>query len=179
MLSDTAGLGSKAPPPQIVYIKEDMISQVEPPKRVFTKSSFDIDFLSIPVQIRPKQAHVPPQLNYSLSGAVYIGRRVDRYAISYAPTPLGYHRRTSHYGLSFGGIGGISSVFISPTNTAFHQQMEYDGLALTGGLAVILGVNQFSFGLIAAVNYLPDQNRDIWIYQTRPWVGLGLGLNLN
>ncbi len=179
MLSDSAGRGPYSPQPEVILLKEDLIGQQRPPKRVFTKASFDLDLLTIPVRFRPTRPDVPAQLNYSFSGVLYLGRRVDRYSITYSATPLGFHRQISHYGFSFGPVVGLSSVFISPTNTAFRQNQEYDGLALTGGLAAILGVNGLSFGLIAGLDHLPDRNGGIWLYQNRPWLGLGLGLNLN
>ncbi|GAB3813836.1 hypothetical protein GCM10028895_06320 [Pontibacter rugosus] len=56
---------------------------------------------------------------------------------------------------------------------------EYEGVVLLKGVAGIIGINNFSLGLTIGIDHLFDKNRDDWIYQHKPWVGLAFGLNLN
>jgi hypothetical protein len=56
---------------------------------------------------------------------------------------------------------------------------EYNGMVLTRGLAFMVGINTLTVGLGVGWDYLTDRDKDIWIYQNKPWYGLTLGLNLN
>ncbi len=146
----------------------------------FSKQSFDLDFLTIPLKFRPSQTGVPGQLNTNLNGAVYVGFRTDRFKIKYKVQPMGMaERHINHFGFSTGVVTGIGNTFMSPTNTNNILQQEYDGIVWGKGIAFIIGINNFSIGLTAGIDNLLDQNKNIWIYESKPWFGLAFGLNLN
>lgn len=146
----------------------------------FNKGSFDIDFFTIPLKLRPTQNEVPAQLNTNLNGAVYLGYRNDIYMIKYAANPLGKaDRNINHFGFSLGAFTGIGSTFMSPTNTNNRMQQEYDGIVWSKGIAGIIAVNNFTIGIALGFDNLLDKNHRIWIYESKPWLGLAFGLNLN
>jgi hypothetical protein len=146
----------------------------------FNKASFDIDFFTIPLKLRPGQKSVPTQLNANLNGAVYLGFRTDKYVMNYTPSPLGKSNRDiNHFGFSFGVFTGLGNTFLSPTNTDNALQQEYDGIVWSKGLAGIFAINRFTVGLALGFDNLLDKNKKIWIYESKPWLGLALGLNLN
>ena len=145
-----------------------------------SRSSFDIDFLTIPVKIRPSAAGVSPQLNTSLNGAIYLGFRNDNYRIGHRPDPLKVNvRHITHFGHSFGLFTGFGNTFMSPTNTHNRLQQEYDGMVWNKGVAGIIGMNNLTIGLAVGFDDLLDRHSTIWIYQEKPWVGFAFGLNLN
>lgn len=151
-----------------------------PAPQTYHEYSFDLDVLAIPFKYRPSQQGHPRQLGTQFSGALYAGYRTDRYRIRYQPTPLGLaQRRITHYGYSIGFFSGVGAEPINPWVTLDRYAGEYDGVVWMNGIAAIAGINQFTFGLAAGVDYLLDRNRRIWIYQTKPWLGLAVGLNLN
>lgn len=144
------------------------------------RNSLDIDFLTIPSKFRFAENEVPPQLNSELNGVIYIGFRRDHYRIEYQKNPLKkYERRTIHFGYSVGLFTGFGNTFMSPTNTNDILQQEYDGIVWSKGLAGIIGVNNLSIGIAIGFDNLLDENKNIWIYENKPWIGLGFGLNLN
>lgn len=150
------------------------------PTTSFSKPSFDVDFLTIPLKFRPTQSDVPSQLNTNLNGAIYFGLRHDRYVLDYVGNPLGrLDQNINHFGFSFGAFTGLGNTFMSPTNTNYILQQEYDGIVWCKGVAGILAVNNFTIGLSLGLDHLLDNNRAIWIYQNKPWLGLAFGLNLN
>lgn len=146
---------------------------------VFKKSSLDVDFLTILLKYRPVTPTLPNQLNTNLNGAVYLGFRNDYYSIRYKKNPFSYSRFTTHYGLSFGGFAGLGSTTMSPSVTDNLLQNEYEGVVLTKGIAAIIGINNATIGFTFGFDNLLDANRNIWIYDGKPWVGLAFGLNLN
>lgn len=146
----------------------------------FNKASFDVDVFTIPLKLRPAQKSVPAQLNANLNGAVYLGFRTDKYVVNYTPSPLRKStRHINHFGFSIGAFTGLGNTFLSPTNTDSILQQEYDGIVWNKGLAVIFAINHFTVGLALGFDNLLDKNKSIWIYESKPWLGLALGLNLN
>ena len=148
---------------------------------IFKQNSFDIDILSILFKFRSSVSGFPRQLNTSiLNGAIYLGHRSDFYQLKYKKTPLNVLKRSiTHYGFSIGGFTGIGASRIDPWVTQNALDIEYDGLVNVSGIALIIALDKLSFAVTLGVDHLLDQNSDVWIYQGKPWWGLGIGLNLN
>ncbi len=148
--------------------------------KYFRQPSFDVDFVTMPFKYRPTQRGFPQQFNTNLNGAVYFGLRNDVYHLKYKETPLKkYLRQTTHYGFSFGVFTGIGGAAINPWVTNGVVGYEYDGVAWSKGIGAIIGINNFTLGLALGFDDLLDENKDFWIYQQKPWLGLAFGLNLN
>lgn len=146
----------------------------------FAEPSFDLDLLTIPLKYRPDTEGFPRQLTTSFQAAVYTGLRTDYYRMGYTKTPLGKQKRHfNHFGFSMGAFAGVGSAFINEGYTNGTIAYEYDAFVINGGVAGIVGVNNFTLGLAIGIDHLMDQNREEWIYQHKPWVGLAFGLNLN
>lgn len=145
----------------------------------FIKKSFDIDAMIVPFKYRPSSMGFPRQLNTSFNGNVYIGYRIDRFWLDYKNTPAGMVKELKHSAITVGGFGGLGTAFISPWSTNYQTTDEYDGVVLTRGLALMVGINSLTVGLGVGWDYLTDRDKDIWIYQNKAWYGLTLGLNIN
>ena len=146
----------------------------------FRQTSSDLDFLTIAAKYRPSVQIFPNQFNTNLNGGLYLGYRSDVYALDLEKDPLGkYSQHINHYGFSFGGFIGLGATAMNPWVTNNPISSEYDGFIWTKGLAGIIGLNRFTVGIVAGFDHLLDSNKQYWIYQGKPWIGLGLGLNLN
>ncbi len=149
-------------------------------KSSFSHSSFDFDFLTIPVKFRPELENFPGQLNSNLNGSVFLGFRRDLYIVDYNKLVSGkYKRDITHYGYSFGGLTGLSITAMNPWVTNYAISIEYDGMIWQKGISFIMGIENYTIGIGLGWDHLLDKNRKSWIYQGRPWIGLTLGLNLN
>ena len=151
-----------------------------PVSQNFVQSSFDIDVLTIPFKYRPPALSLPGQLTSNFTGSIYLGYRSDIYKITYQNAPLLVRKRKiTHLGYSFGLFGGLGSATVNPSVTNQQIAYEYDGVVFNKGLAGIIGVNNFTFGLGLGLDHLLDHNHGEWIYQGKPWLGLTIGLNIN
>ncbi len=56
---------------------------------------------------------------------------------------------------------------------------EYDGVVIRKGIAGLIGIGNLTFGAAIGLDHLMDKNRKMWIYQSKPWAGFTVGLNLN
>jgi len=144
------------------------------------KGTFDFDAMTVPFKFRPGSSQLPRQLDTDFNGNIYLGYRVDRFRITYQNTPIGQRQKIKQIGFSVGVFGGLGSTFVSPWTTsdpAFSE--EYNGFILSRGFALLVGVNNLTFGLGVGWDYLTDRDKGIWIYQNKPWYGLTVGLIVN
>lgn len=146
---------------------------------VFRRTSFDLDFLTIPFKYRTAQKDFPQQLNANLNGAVFVGFRTDICKLKYKVNTLQQQRQITHYGISIGVFTGFGSAAINPSVTDRKIKEEYEGVVWLKGIAAIIGINNFTVGLAIGFDDLLDSNKRFWIYQKKPWLGLTFGLNLN
>lgn len=157
-----------------------VISFKKLPEVKLSQYSFDLDFLTFPIKFRPATSGIPAQLNSNVNGALYLGFRTDRFKINYDFTPVHfYHRSVFHLGFSVGAFAGIGNSYISSSLVSQNSTSEYDALVFSKGVAAIIGINRFTIGITLGFDQLLDENKTVWIYQNKPWLGIGFGLNLN
>lgn len=146
----------------------------------FSKSSFDLDLLTVPVKFRPAAKNVPAQLSTNINGSIYAGYRNDHYMIRYKKGKLKRSDRTiNHYGCSLGIFTGLGGALIDATTTDNRVPLEYNGVVWTKGITAMMVINNYIVGLSLGTDNLLDKNNTNWIYQSKPWLGLALGINLN
>lgn len=146
----------------------------------YWQNGFDVDVMTIPIKFRPSAPSFPRQFSNHLNGAVYLGYRTDVYKLSIVTDPIGRpHEKIKHYGISTGIVTGFGMTPLNPWVTNNGISIEYDGMVWSKGVAIMMGVENFTFGLTAGIDHLLDGNRQVWIYQGRPYLGLAVGLNLN
>ena len=144
------------------------------------KSSADLDFMTILFKYRPSTPSLPRQLNTDLSGAIYLGYRLDHFWLAYkTPYPGIVSREINHFGYSAGIFTGFGATAMNPWVTSDAISTEYEGVVWSGGLAGLVGISQFTLGVAIGWDFLLDNNRSSWIYQGKPWYGLTVGVNLN
>ncbi|MBL7850402.1 MAG: hypothetical protein JNN04_05840 [Cyclobacteriaceae bacterium] len=147
--------------------------------QVFQKPSFDIDVLVVVFKYRPGLASVPSQLTTDFNGNLFLGYRRDWYSVTDKSTPYGWKRKVSQKSISVGGFAGIGTTFVSPWTTNHRTTDEYSGFILSKGVSAMVGVKSLTVGLGVGWDNLVDRDKDIWVYQFKPWYGLSLSLNLN
>lgn len=148
-------------------------------KFTFSKKMWSFNFQTILFKFRPSTANLPTQLNTDFNFNLYLGRRTDIYHVSYQANPLAFKKRKfDHFAYSFGFFTGFGKTPMSGSVTQNQITYAYDGLIWLNGVGAILGTKSFTFGVGVGMDQLLDHNRDLWIYQHKPWAGLLLGLQL-
>lgn len=155
-------------------------SAQRPQRYVLRQTSFDVDVLTTLLKFRPAQGDLQPQMESNLSGALFFGRRTDRYAYTYPASPFQRAKRTErHQGISGGLLIGLGGAPINPWVTDYRVAAEYTGVVLGYGGAVIVAVDRTSVGVALGWDHLLDRNAALWSYEGHAWLGLVFGLNLN
>jgi len=161
----------------IAFPKESEKSPVG--KYTFKKQTWDFNFQTIIFKFRPETAGFPNQLNTEYNLNLYFGRRTDSYKISYQANPLEFNKRKiSHIGYSFGIFTGLGETPVSGNVTRNQINYVYEGVVWLNGVSATVGNNHFTLGLGFGIDQLLDVNRDFWIYERKPWVGLQVGIKL-
>lgn len=144
----------------------------------FVKSSIDVDLTTILLKYRPLTSGVPGQLNYNLNAAIYIGFRRDFYKVAPYRSPLNNEISFIRpIGFDAGIFAGIGSSFMNPTNTDNKITQEYDGLIFQKGIAGFITFDNISVGLALGFDNLLDNNKSLWIYNQKPYLGLVIGIS--
>jgi hypothetical protein len=157
-----------------IDIKLNQVDQIK-----MYRYTFDIDVLTVPFKIRPSVSGFPQQLDANFDAALYIGRRRDNYTIEKATSKRASKPRITGAGYGYGGFVGIGSVTMNPFVTQQTINYEYNGFVLNGGIAGIYDARRFNIGLAIGADFLMDKNKNNWIYQGKPWIGVLFGINLN
>ncbi len=147
---------------------------------LFRKQSLDIDVTTIPLKYRPSVSGLPGQMTSEFNAALYVGWRYDNYKIVRSIDPLGKsYRNIINHGYDIGIFAGPGATQITPLTTQNKISYEYGGLILQTGIAGFLELDIASFGIALGFDYLLNRDREIWIYNNKPWVGFIVGIALN
>lgn len=147
--------------------------------QTLVKPSFDIDVLVVVFKYRPGLSSIPGQLTTDFNGNLFLGYRRDWFTVTDKNTPFGKERKVRQKALSIGGFAGIGTTFVSPWTTNQQTTDEYNGFIFSKGFSAMLGVKALTVGIGVGWDNLVDRDKDIWVYQFKPWYGLTLSLNLN
>ncbi|HYC85254.1 MAG TPA: hypothetical protein VEB86_08535 [Chryseosolibacter sp.] len=145
----------------------------------FIKHSLDLDLITVAFKYRPSSMEFPRQLTADFNGNVYVGYRTDQFTKYSEKTPAGIRKTIRHRALTLGAFAGIGSTAITPWTTNYRTTDEYSALVITKGVAAMAGVNSLTIGLAIGWDAVTDRDKNIWIYQNKPWYGVSLGLSIN
>jgi hypothetical protein len=146
----------------------------------FSKTSLDIDITSILFKYRPSTDELPAQLSTDLNVALYAGWRHDNFRITGKKDPVGKnHYKVFNRGYDVGILAGTGSTFIGPSTTKTTITEEYNGMIIELGVAAFMETSFASFGIATGFDHLLSNDRDIWIYTKKPWIGFVVGIALN
>lgn len=146
----------------------------------FIKKSLDIDITSNLFKFRPAIHGKPFQLLSDFNTALYVGWRRDIYSITSEKTPINkcqYRLRSRGFDVGFFAGPGVAA--IGPFSTQNKIEDEYSGFVIQYGAAGFLESSFASFGLSAGFDYLLTDDRNIWIYNNKLWLGFIIGIALN
>jgi hypothetical protein len=145
-----------------------------------SKNTLDIDITTILFKYRSPQNGIPVQMTTDFNAALYAGWRHDNYHFLPTENPLGTRNYvTINRGYDFGVFAGPGATLISPFTTRNKFSDEYNGMIIQFGIAGIVESNVASFGVATGFDYLLSPNRNIWIYNKKPWIGFIVGIALN
>jgi len=145
--------------------------------RTFIKTSADIDLSTVLLKYRPTVANVQPQLSANLNGILYAGFRKDFFRVKSHISPLNeISPFLRHTGFDLGLFAGIGITPINPTVTMDRTIQEYDGIVFQKGISAFVTFEDMSIGLALGFDNLLDNNKNIWIYNQKPWIGLVIGI---
>lgn len=88
--------------------------------------------------------------------------------------------RITHYYISTSPFLGATSANLKKQNVKNPTQLLHDqsNVAITYGLNLMLGVNNFGVSFSLGFDHALGKNASNWIYQNKPWIGIGLSSNL-
>ena len=147
---------------------------------VLVKSDWDFDITTVFFKYRFPSETLPGQLNANLNLAGYVGYKKEYFHFRDSKTPDSRHKsHLQHFAVDAGFFTGFGATPINPSTTNNYLQKEYDGFIWQYGVAAFGKWNIFTLGVGLGFDSLLDKNRQYWIYQGKPWIGLMIGLTLS
>jgi hypothetical protein len=174
------GIG-KSLTPDLSSPKISAISSIAPNSNLynstFVRTSADIDLSTILLKYRPHAGNVPSQLSTNVNGIFYVGFRKDFFKVISHVSP-GRVRKNSirHTGFDFGPYAGIGIAPVNYTVTMNATLQEYDGIVFQKGFAVFGTVENMSVGFSIGFDNLLDKNKNIWVFNGKPYFGIIIGI---
>lgn len=147
-------------------------------KSSFINKSIDIDLTTVILKYRPPLGDVPNQLSSNINAAIYFGIRKDFYKLIPYKSPLG--DETSYVrqiGFDAGIFAGLGITFMNPTVTLNAITQEYDGMVFQKGVAGFVTFDNMSIGVALGFDNLLDENKNSWIYNQKPYLGIVIGIS--
>jgi hypothetical protein len=143
----------------------------------FRKNSVDFDLSTVLLKYRPARGDVPNQLNANLNAALYVGFRRDFYRMITTRSPLNEESTfCRHLGFDCGIFAGFGITQINPTVTSGATMNEYDGVIFQKGFGAFITVERMSVGIVLGFDNLMDKNKEFWLYNQKPYLGLCIGI---
>jgi hypothetical protein len=97
---------------------------------------------------------------------------------------LGYakisHEALTHFYTTVGPFAGITSASLTSetvTNATLLSK-DQNNVAYSYGISAVFGRNNFGFSLSLGFDASIGKNSSLWIYQHKPWVGIGVSTGL-
>lgn len=145
----------------------------------YQTTALDVDLFTLPFKYRFPIADQPGQLEDKLNVGVHIGVRYDlgRYRTIYFRR--NQRAEISTFSVGLGGFVCFAPATVTSFSTLGRVQDDYQALGLNYGVATTFSFTGFSAGLALGLETITDRNRNLWIYQNKPWLGITVGLNLN
>lgn len=98
---------------------------------------------------------------------------------------LGYstikHETITHYYMTLGPFVGITSANLN-SKTVTHPGLlakDQSNVGFSYGFSTVLGRNNFGISLSLGFDAGVGQNSSMWIYQHKPWLGIGVSSSLD
>ena len=143
----------------------------------FIRTSLDIDLSTVLLKYRPATPNVSSQLSTNVNGILYAGFRKDYFRMKTRVSPLSsVQTSVRHTGFDFGLFAGIGVTPVNPTVTMLRSIQEYDGIVFQKGFSIFATYENMSVGVAVGFDNLIGKDRNIWIYNQKPWIGLVLGI---
>jgi hypothetical protein len=145
--------------------------------KTFVRTSADIDLSTVLLKYRPHSGNVPSQLSTNVNGIFYLGFRKDFFRMASHLSPGKVRSNlVRHTGFDFGPFAGIGIAPVNYTVTMNGTLQEYDGIVFQKGFAVFGTFENMSLGFSIGFDNLLDKNKNIWVYNQKPWFGIIIGI---
>lgn len=151
--------------------------------RQTAKLCFDevtVSALTIPVKYRFKKDDIPEEFSTSFNMNAFVGYSFGRDRF-FHQKKVG--NKTISEKITFGAIGGISTIKLTAGNTSISKEPIEAGKEFTKGLASVgLGTayayNKLNIGAFVGWDYAVGESASTWNHHAQPWIGLAIGYGL-
>ena len=140
-------------------------------KYVVPKHSFTFGAVTVPIKLRfgSKDNDGNRKRYFDFTSDVNIGL-----SAGYKLRPY----RNDSFAINFLGGFSITSVEVDEQTTNNFVLTNTKAAAFTPNLSIVFEAKNFQIGIFSGIDFLSGELSDNWIYQNKPWLGIGLGYGI-
>ncbi len=140
-------------------------------KYVVPKHSFTFGAVTVPIKLRfgSKDDNGNRKRYFDFTSDVNIGL-----SAGYKLRP----NRNDNFAINFLGGVSITSVEVDEQTTDSFVSTNTKAAAFTPNLSIVFEAKNFQIGIFSGIDFLSGELSDNWIYQNKPWLGIGLGYGI-
>ncbi len=135
------------------------------------EGSFTFGAITVPIKLRfgMKDNQGNRESYFDFTGDVNIGLSAG---FKWRPT------KTEDFSLNFLGGFSITSVEVDEQTTKGFVSTNTKASAFTPNLSIVFESKNFQIGVFSGIDFLSGELGDNWVYQDKPWLGIGLGYGI-
>ena len=135
--------------------------------------------LTIPLKVRFGQGSVPYEAEPSINFGVAFGWKFTHYVYQnyyHEKTRLFLNKSSNRYSLTPGVFVGPGVVELTAKNSQVPDDRNV--LSFSYGAMLVFGINRLNIGVALGFDNAVANNDKDWIYQSKPWLGATISLDL-
>lgn len=144
-------------------------------------AGFAVSSLTIPIKWRfgfeRRGQTFDQELSAGISGVFHFGYNIGTTTFQFRE---GTDNKTNNFDLVIGPLIGLGAVELNASNTFDEFSQFPDGTTFNNGFfsyggGVTVSINKLTFGLFYGFDVSLGENSDLWKFDNRQWLGLGVG----
>lgn len=165
------------------YFPKKKFEEIAIPIPKVRKVRFTYGAMTLPIKLRFKEKIIVDKLNVKTN---LIEKELDSIGIDFVQDiQLGasfgwrYHPTGNpNWGFNFLGSLGIIAIDVDEVTTNGKYNLATDPMGITTSAGISLQYKTFQIGLSLGWDFLTRELSKNWVYQKKPWLGIGVGIGL-
>lgn len=133
--------------------------------------------ITIPMKIRFKHNDIPAQISTSFNAGIAYGYQFNKSYLRNEYYPNLTSQIENKVSYTIAGFGGLTPISLKPSNTDNKLNAEESILGIDYGLIFLVSINKINTGVCVSLDTPVQKDGRYWIYNTKPWLGVVLGID--
>jgi hypothetical protein len=138
-------------------------------------ATWDIGALTIPYKVRlgNDKKDIPTDASAEVNAGFYMGRKWGQTNFF-----VDKSRTKNCAAITLAGFGSPTVISVDSSNTRGEVKVKSNEIGISSGFGLLVTYYDLSLGLLIGKDFPVSATGGKWIYDSEPWIGLGIGYKL-